>query len=160
MAVDYFLKLDGIPGESMDGKHKDEIQVLSYAFAEKQHGTFAHGGGGGAGKVRMEDFKFTMHANKASPKLFLACATGQHIPKAVLTVRKSGGRQEDYMKIIFTNLLVSSYGTGGSGGDVLPVDAIALNFEEIEFEYKAQNVDGSLGAAIKGKYNLKESQWK
>ena len=96
--VDYFLKIDGIPGESQDAKHKDEIQVLSFSFGESQAGTMAFGGGGGAGKVQMQDFHFMMNVNKASPKLFLNCATGAHIGNAVLTARKAGKDQQDYLK--------------------------------------------------------------
>ena len=93
--VDYFLKIEGIPGESQDAKHKDEIQVLSFSFGESQSGTMAFGGGGGAGKVQMQDFHFMMNVNKASPKLFLACACGEHIPSAILTARKAGKEQQD-----------------------------------------------------------------
>ena len=89
-AVDYFLKIDGIPGESTDSKHKNEIDIESWSWGEANSGSHAYGGGGGAGKVSVQDFNFTMHVNKASPKLFLACATGQHIKEALLTCRKAG----------------------------------------------------------------------
>lgn len=159
--VDYFLKIDGIPGESMDSKHKDEIQVLSFSFGESQAGTMAFGGGGGAGKVQMQDFHFMMNVNKASPKLFINCAQGTHIKNAVLTARKAGKDQQDYLKVTFTDLLVSSFQTNGDAhANSLPVDSISLNFAEIEIEYKLQNVDGTLGASTKVKYNLKEMQAK
>ena len=86
--VDYFLKIEGIPGESYDQGHKDEIQIMSFSWGETQSGTIAAGGGGGAGKVQMQDFHFVMNVCKASPKLFLACATGDHIPKATLTAAR------------------------------------------------------------------------
>src|SRR5260370_1116356 len=89
--VDYFLKIDGIEGESQDAKHKNEIQLVSWSFGATNHGTAAAGLGMGAGKVQMGDFHFVMHANKASPKLFLACCNGDHIKKAVLTI---AARQE------------------------------------------------------------------
>jgi type VI secretion system secreted protein Hcp len=159
--VDYFLKIDGIEGESGDAKHKNEIQVLSFSFGESQAGTMAFGGGGGAGKVQMQDFHFMMNVNKASPKLFLACATGQHIKNAVLTARKAGKDQQEYLKVTFTDLLVSSFQTNGDAhANSLPVDSVSLNFAEIEWEYKVQNADGSLGASTKVKYNLKEMQSK
>ena len=159
--VDYFLKIDGVPGESQDAKHKDEIQVLSFSFGESQAGTMAFGGGGGAGKVQMQDFHFMMNVNKASPKLFLKCATGEHIKNAVLTARKAGKDQQDYLKVTFTDLLVSQFTTNGdANANSLPMDQISLNFAEIEIEYKQQNADGSLGGATKVKYNLKEMQSK
>jgi type VI secretion system secreted protein Hcp len=153
--VDYFLKIDGIPGESMDSKQKDAINVASWSWGETNQGAHAAGGGGGAGKVAMQDFHFTMEVNKASPKLMLACATGQHLKSAILTCRKAGEEQQEYLVIKFSDLLVSSYQTGGSAGDIVPLDQISLNFSEIEFEYKPQKPDGSLDAPIKTGYNVK-----
>src|SRR5262249_13978585 len=144
-AVDYFLKVDGIPGESPDAQHPGEIQLLSFSWGESQGGTMAFGGGGGAGKVQMEDFRFTMHVNKASPRLFLACATGEHIKQAVLTGRKAGNGQQDYVKVTFTDVLVSSCQTNGDGqAGSLPVDQVSLNFAGLEFEYKVQQANGTL----------------
>lgn len=156
-AVDYFLKIDGIPGESTDSKHKNEIDLESWSWGESNSGTHSAGGGGGAGKVSMQDYHFTMRVNKASPKLFLACASGQHIKEALLTCRKAGKQQQEYLKIKFTDLLISSYQTGGSSGDVVPVDQIAFNFSKIEFTYAPQKADGSLDSPVVHNYNLKEN---
>lgn len=157
MASDYFLKIDGIDGESTDDKHKGEIEVLSYSWSETQTGTHGAGGGGGAGKVSMSDFSFMMQANKASPKLMLACATGDHIKTAKLTLRKAGGEQQEYMSITFSDVLVSSYNTGGGGGEI-PNESITLNFGKVEFEYKPQKPDGTLDAPIKTGYDLKTNK--
>ena len=157
-AVDYFLKLQGIDGESTDSKHKNEIDIESWSWGATQSGSSAYGGGGGAGKVQMQDFHFTMRVNKASPKLMLACASGEHIKEAILTCRKAGKEQQEYLKIKFTDLLVSSYQTGGSAGDVIPMDQIALNFSKIELEYKEQKPDGTLGGATKAGYDLKSNK--
>jgi type VI secretion system secreted protein Hcp len=155
-AVDYFLKIDGIEGEATDAKHKNTIDVESWSWGETQTGVASgRGGGAGAGKVDMQDFHFVMRVNKASPKLMLACATGQHIAKADLICRKAGGDQQEYMKISFSELLVSSFQTGGSAGDVVPVDQVSLNFAKIEFEYKPQKPDGTLDAPVKTGYDLK-----
>jgi type VI secretion system secreted protein Hcp len=155
-AVDYFLKLDGIDGESTDHKHKSEIDLESWSWGASQSGTHSGMGGGGAGKVSMQDFHFVMKINKASPKLMLACATGEHIKKATLTCRKAGSEQQEYLKVTMSDLLVSSYQTGGSAhGDVVPTDQISLNFSKIEFEYKEQKADGTLGGAVKTGYDLK-----
>jgi type VI secretion system secreted protein Hcp len=156
-AVDYYLKIDGIDGESTDAVHKDEIDVLSWSWSETNTGSHAGGGGGGAGKVVMNDFHFTMSVNKATPKLMLACATGQHIAEATLTCRKAGGDQQEYMKIKFTDLLISSYQTGGSSGSVIPTDQISFNFSKIEMEYAPQDEKGALGGPVTAGYNLKES---
>jgi type VI secretion system secreted protein Hcp len=158
-AVDYFLKIDGIEGESQDHKHKNEIHLESWSFGEQNSGTMSHGGGGGAGKVSMQDFHFVMTVNKASPKLFLACATGEHIKKAVLTCRKAGKEQQEFYKVSFEQLLVSSFQTSGSGSaSVLPQESISLNFAKIEIEYKEQKADGSLGGPVKAGYDLKSAK--
>src|ERR1051326_5587030 len=103
-AVDYFLTLDGIDGESADAKHKNEIDILSWSWGEEQTGHGHIATGSGAGKVAMQDFHFVMHVNKASPKLMLACASGQHIKKGELTVRKAGGDQQEYYKWTFSDV--------------------------------------------------------
>jgi type VI secretion system secreted protein Hcp len=158
-AVDYFLKIDGIPGESQDSKHKGEIDIESFSWGATQVGAHAAGGGGGAGKVSFQDFHFVMKINKASPKLMLACASGQHIKKAVLVARKAGKEQQEYLTVTMSDLLVSSYQTGGSShGDVLPTDQISLNFAKLEFEYKEQKPDGTLGGAVKAGYDLKQNK--
>ena len=112
-AVDYFLKIEGIQGESTDARHKGEIELESYSWGETQSARSGPGAGGGAGKVQMQDFSFVMQANKASPKLLLACATGQHLKQATLTARKAGKTRQEFLVFRFTDVLVSSYQTGG-----------------------------------------------
>ena len=155
--VDYFLKMDGIDGESQDHKHKGEIDVQSFSWGETQTGTHAAGGGGGAGKVSMQDFHFVMNVNKSSPKLMLACANGEHIKKAVLTCRKAGKDQQEFYKITLSDVLVSSFQTGGNGhSDIVPTDQISLNYAKIEWEYKEQKSDGTLGGSVKAGFDLKQ----
>ncbi len=156
--TDYFLKIDGIDGESTDGKHSKEIDVLSWSWGETNQGTSGRGGGGGAGKVSMQDFNFVMMYNKASPNLMLACATGKHIPSALLTCRRAGTEQQEYLTVKFTDLLISSYQTGGSGGDVIPTDQISFNYAKVEFEYKPQKKDGTLDAAVKAGYDVTKNE--
>ena len=153
--VDYFLKIDGVPGESTDDKHKGEIDVESFSWGETQSGTSGHGGGGGAGKVSAQDFHFVKKMDKASPVLMIGCATGTHYKTAILTARKAGGGQQEYLKITMEEVLISSYQTGGSGSsDVVPMDQISLNFAKLEISYKEQKPDGSLGAEVKQKYDF------
>ena len=106
----------------------------------------------------MQDFSFSMKVNKASPKLMLACATGDHIKQATLTCRKAGGDQQEYMKVVMSDILVSSYQAGGSVGSVIPMDQISLNFSKIEFEYKPQKADVSLDSPLKTGWDLKKNQ--
>lgn len=158
-AVDYFLKIDGIEGESHDSKHKATIDLESWSWGVTQHGTHAGGGGGGAGKAVAQDFHFVMKVNKASAKLMLACATGEHIKKAVLTCRKAGKTQQEFLMYTMEDLLVSSYQTGGSGhSDIVPTDQISLNFSKVQVEYKIQNADGTTSPGGKAGYSFKENK--
>ena len=152
-AIDYFLKLDGISGESKDSKHKGEIEVLSFSVGENHSGSGA-GGGGGAGKVQMSDFSFTARISKASPQLFLHCAQGKHIKQAFLTARKAGGSQQEYLKIKLNDVLVSSYALGGSEAEVEPHDVFSLKFVKISYDYAPQKADGSLDAPIHAGWDL------
>ncbi len=157
-SADYFLKIDGIEGESQKDAHKAEIELESFSWGVSNSGSMSHGGGGGAGKASFQDFHFVMQVNKATPKLMLACATGKHIPKATLVCRKAGGKQEEYLKVTFSDLLCSSYQAGGSNGSPTLMDQISLNFAKIEFEYKEQKPDGTLGGAIKAGYDQKTTK--
>ena len=158
MAFDAFLKIDGIKGESTDDKHKDEIEIESFSWGATQAGTMAFGGGAGAGKVQFTGFNFTTGLSKASPMLFLKCATGEHIKSAILSGRKAGGEQQDFLKITLSDVLVSSYQSGGSSSSELPMEQISLNYSKIEFEYKQQKPDGSLDAAVRAGWDLKTSK--
>ena len=158
-SADYYLKIDGIPGESQDKKHKNEIELIGWNWGQTQPvqagGTTA---GRAGGRVSMHDFSFSMHINKASPKLFLACATGQHIKSAVLTCRRAGTEQQEYLKITFSDLLVSNYQTGGSsGGETVPVEQVSINFTKIEMSYAGQKSDGTLDSPVVHNYNITQN---
>ncbi|HYD51212.1 MAG TPA: type VI secretion system tube protein Hcp [Gemmatimonadaceae bacterium] len=154
--VDYFIKLTDIKGESTDKVHKDEIDVESWSWGATQSGTFSLGGGGGAGKVSMNDFNFVCRTNKSSPALMFACASGKHIKEALFTARKAGGKQQEFLKVKLSDVLISSYQTGGSSE--VPMDQITLNFSKIEVSYAPQKPDGSLDAYVTNGWNLKENQ--
>jgi type VI secretion system secreted protein Hcp len=159
MASDYLLEIDGIKGESKDDKHAGTIEISSFSWGATNTGTSASGTGGGAGKVSFQDLHFTTSVNKASPLLMLACASGQHIKKAVLFVRKQGGDQQEFYTITLEDVLVSSYQSGGSeGSHAIPTDQFSLNFTSIKFEYKPQKPDGSLDSAINAGWNVKTNK--
>ena len=156
MAVDYFLKIDGVPGESTDNKHKNEIEVVAFSFGATNQAGPTYGGG--AGKAQVQDFHFTMRVNKASPKLMLACVKGEQLKTAILTVRKAGKDQQEFLVYKLTEVTVSSFQTGGGSGDAIPMDSVSLAFAKFELEYRPEKADGSLGQAIKTGWDLKQSK--
>jgi len=150
-----FLKIDGISGESTDARHRDEIDVLSYNWGESQPPTASSAGGAAAGRVTMQDFHFAMRVNKASPKLFLVCASGAHIRNAILTVRRTGANPVEFLKWTLTDVAVASYQTAASvASGEPPTDQVSLRFTKIEMEYTPVKPDGSLGAPIKEGWDL------
>jgi len=157
MASDYLLEIDGIKGEAQDSKHKDTIEIDSFSWGLSHPGSFASGTGGSTGKASFQDIHFSTRANKASTQLAIACATGKHIDKATLYVRKAtgGGGQQEYYKIELKEVLISSYQSGGhAGDDSIPGDQFSLNFAKIEFIYKPQTEKGALGADQIMKYDV------
>jgi type VI secretion system secreted protein Hcp len=159
MAADYFLQITGIAGESTDAKHKNWIDVESWSWGETNPGPGpgAGGGGAGVGKVKMDDFHFTTRVSKASPALFLACATGQHMKEAKLAAVKAGAMQQEFLTWTFSDVLVTGYQTGGVEGELVN-DAVSLTFSKIKVEYKAQKADGSLDAAITAGWDAKANK--
>jgi type VI secretion system secreted protein Hcp len=157
-AVDYWLTIDGVQGESKDSTLSGAIQLESWNWGEKNKGTWNVNGGGGSGKVEMSDFSFTMWFNQASPKLFVMCATGQHIDTAQLICRKAGGGQQQFLTVNFSNLVISSFDTvGGGDGNVVPLNNISFNFEQIQINYQPQQADGTVGATTTAGYDLKKN---
>ncbi|KQN98457.1 MULTISPECIES: Hcp family type VI secretion system effector [Stenotrophomonas] len=160
-ASDYHLKIDGIPGESTDSKHANEIDITAFSWGVVNHGSTGQGGGGGSGKSTANDFTFSKPCDKASPLLMAAAATGKHIPKVVLSVRKASGQggQADYLVITFEAVFVSSYSTAASG-DALVHDSFSLNVGKVTFEYKPQNADGTLGGVVPANYDWTRNESK
>ena len=158
--VDYFLKIDGIPGESMDSKHTNEIELMSHSWGASNTGSFASISGGGTGKVNMHDFSFTQ-STKIQPAAREGVRDRPAHQEGRLTCRKVGGENpgQEYLKITFGDVLVSSYNLAGSQGDVVPSDAITLNFSTIEYSYYPQKQDGTLDGAIVAKGDLKQNQF-
>jgi type VI secretion system secreted protein Hcp len=143
MPFDSFIKIDGIPGDSSDKSHPKSIEVSSFSWGESNSTTPRSSGGGmGSGKVSMQDFHFTMRTSIASPQLMLACASGQHIKDATLTVRKAGATQQDYLIVKLDDCLISSYSLSGAEGDDDPADEISLAFVKIDFVVREQDEGG------------------
>jgi type VI secretion system secreted protein Hcp len=149
MAVDMFLKLDGIKGESVDSKHKDEIAVLAWSWGMSNSGSAHLGGGAGSGKVNVQDLSLTKYIDVSSPDLMLCSCNGKHIAKAQLTVRKAGENALEYLIIKLEDILVASVSTGGSGGEDRLTENVTLNFAKVDVEYTQQDGKGQAGAKPK-----------
>lgn len=159
MASDYLLEIEGIKGESKDGKKKDCIEVDSFSWGASNPTSFGRGGGGGTGKVSFQDLHFTKATDKASPELFFRCANGEHLGKATLYCRKAGKQQEEYYTVTLEELGVSSYQSGGhSGGGI--TESFSLGFAKLSFEYKEQDDKGKTTASVKRAWDLQKNEEK
>ena len=161
MAVDYFLKIDGIPGEADHAKHKDEIRVESFSWAEYNQGYALYGGGGyGAGKTKAADFNFTTAFTKASPKLMARCSSGQFIKKAVFTATKAGKDQTEFLTFALEDVRVTAYTVYGneSSGAVRPEEQVQLDAQRVQIEYKGKTVGGKEAQAILAGWDFKQNK--
>ena len=153
MAIDIFAKLGDIKGESLDDKHKDEIEVLSWSWGVT-NGVSVSGTGAGQGKASFNDLSFTHKIDKASPVLMQACATGVHLKEATITHRKAGKGQQEFLVIKMNDVIVTAVmETDSSDGN--SAEHVSLAFAKIDVSYKPQKADGSLAAGIHFKYDLK-----
>ena len=154
MAVDMFFKIGDIKGESKDGTHGEEIDVLAWSWGMSQSGTTHLGTGSGAGKVNVQDISFTKWIDKSSAPLMQACAQGTHIPTAKLTVRKAGDKPLEYYIVHLADVHVASVSTGGSGGEDRLTENVTLNFGQVKIEYFAQDATGVGQQAGTFKWNI------
>ena len=158
MAADIFVKIGDIKGESLDDKHKDEIEVLSWSWGVSNSSTIQRGGGGGAtGKASFHDLSFTHNVDKASPGLLRGCATGQHLKEATITHRKAGKGQQEYLIVKMNDVIITSVRNGDT--DAGPhVESVSLTFAKVDLEYRPVKQDGSLDAGVHFKYDIKANK--
>ena len=157
MAPDIFAKIGDIKGESVDSKHKDEIELLSWSWGVANAGPRSSGGGGGAGKATFNDLSFTHKIDKASPVLLRGCATGQHLKEATITRRKAGKGQQEFLVIKMNDVLVTSVADSDDSGGGL-MESVTLAFAKVDLEYRPQKPNGSLDAGLHFKYDLKTNK--
>jgi type VI secretion system secreted protein Hcp len=156
MAVDVFLKIDTVKGESKDAKHPDEIDVLSWSWGVSNATGMDAGAGGGAGRANFNDMSFMHAVDKSSPVLLQACAMGDHFKEATLVSRKSGKGQQEYLIVKMKEVFVTSVQPSGSSEH--PMESVSLSFGHVDLEYKPQKEDGTLDAGIHFVYNLKKRE--
>jgi type VI secretion system secreted protein Hcp len=154
MAVDMFMKVGDLKGESKDSTHKESIDVLAWSWGMSQSGTTHLGTGGGSGKVSVQDLSFTKYVDKSSTNLIMACCNGKHYPEAKLTVRKAGETPLEYLTITMKDVIVTAVSTGGSGGEDRLTENVTLNFGQFYTEYKPQKADGTGDAGVFAKWDI------
>jgi type VI secretion system secreted protein Hcp len=157
MASDIFVKLGDIKGESLDAKHKDEIEVLSFSWGMSNTASMTTGSGAGAGKATFQDLSIVHNIDKSSPQLMQACATGTHLKEATITQRKAGKGQHEFLIVKMNDIIITSVTPGGASGQP-GSESVSLAFAKVDLEYKAQKPDGSPDAGIHFKYDLKTNK--
>jgi type VI secretion system secreted protein Hcp len=156
MSIDTHIKFDGVEGEATHKDHKGEIEVLSWNWDVANASAIA-GGGSGKGKANPGHFEFLHHYDKASPVLAKKCAQGAHFPSVIVTARKSGEGQKDFLKVTMKEVFISSVApTGAAGGDI--AESVSMSYGFIEFGYKPQDDKGGLGGEVKFGWDVKSTE--
>ena len=157
MAMDMFLDLKGVKGESRDSKFAQKMDILAWSWGMSNSGTAHVGGGAGAGKVNVQDISITKYIDSASPSLMLYCCNGKHLDEGTLTIRKAGETPVEYLIIKLTEVMVTSVSTGGSGGEDRLTENVTLNFAKVEVTYTPQDEKGKKGDPIPMGWNIAEN---
>lgn len=155
MAIDTFVKMGDLKGDSQVKGFEDQIQLLAWSWGMSQSGTTHIGSGGGAGKVNVNDLSFTHYVDSATPKLMEACCKGKHYEEATITMRKAGGDPLPFLTVKLTDIIVTSVSEGGSAGEENLTENVTLNFAAFEVSYQAQDNKGAKkGGAVTIKYDI------
>ena len=141
-AIDVYLKIPEIPGESMAKGHEDEIDVLSLSWGITQPTSTHIGSGTTASNVHFGDLSITKYVDRASPLLFLNCCRGTHLPEAVFTFQKMGEVPYDILRITLEKVIISGVEIVGDVGDTEIQEQVTFNFAKIRFEYFILSPDG------------------
>jgi len=156
MSIDTHIKFEGVEGESQHADHKGEIQILSWSWNVTNHSNTA-GGGSGVGGANAGELSLSKQYDKASPVLAKKCAQGVHFPTAVLTARKAGEGQKDFLKITLKEVFITSVNPGGGGGGEV-LENVSMSYGSIEFAYKAQDAKGGMGGEVKFAWDVKSTK--
>lgn len=157
MAVDMFLELDGIDGESADKTHSGKIEIMAFSWTGSNSGTMHVSTGGGAGKAQFGDLSVTKYVDKATPVLWKKLSDGAHIAKGKLIVRKAGGDPLEYLKLEMDHILVSNIAEGGTGGDDRLIESVSLNFRAFKVIYTPQSKEGTPEGEVEHGWNIAEN---
>ena len=155
---DFFIKIDGIAGESKDSGHKGQIDVLNWGYSVSQSSSTNTGGGGGVGKAHFSELVFTHYIDKSTPNLMKYCASGKHIPSVELSCCKVGDGQQEYMKVVLNDVLITHVRPTGDASSPRVMEEVGISYSKIKVEVKEQNANGSMGAAVTGAWDVKQNK--
>ena len=157
MAIDVYLQIDGIKGESTDDKHKDwiECKSVNWHVLQPKSATASTGGGHTAERTEHKDIVIDKLADLATPLLLQNCSSGKTIPKAKLEFLRADGKGEriKYFEIELENVLISSVAPSVSQGDILTED-LSLKYSKVQWKYTQQKVGGGSGGNTSGGWDL------
>ncbi len=156
MAVDYFLQLTSINGESVDQNFPNQISVLSFSWGGTQTTSVAGTGGSGAGKVSLNEFSITKYYDSSSPEIFKSMVVGTHITTGTLSAVKSGASGQAFLKITLGELFVTSQQISAS--TEIPTETVSFSYNTIKVDYSKQNEQGNLTSVGPVSYDLKANK--
>lgn len=152
----YYLKIDGLNGDSAVRGHERAIELASFSWAVTNSYKGGGGGGGGAGKASFSDLAWSQSIDSSVVGLFTRVASGQHIASATLDVTTDGGEQKTFFKMLFEDVQLTSLNIIGNGfSNPLPTAQASLAATKITMTYWKQRPDGGLDMPITGSWNLK-----
>lgn len=158
MSVNIFLKIDDIPGESQNEKHKEWIEILSYSWSGNLPGIAEVGGGLAAGKPDVSDLSLGKYMDKSSPKLFVACCNGKPKPKMTLEVDRASENPIPYLKFTLENAGVTAYQVSGAGSGQVPSESISLSYTKVTIDYTPLDKTGAPQGTVSANYDIKLGQ--
>ena len=159
-ASEIFMKVDGIPGDSTDDKHKNEIVLANYAYSFFQTGATSTGGGGGVGRLTVTPFTVTKFIDSSSPRLALACASGQHFRQVDIVVREVSRDQVEFIKFKLEDVTITSFNASFNkeySANTAPIEQVQLTFAVIEMSFIPVKADGSAGTEVKMRWDVRRN---
>lgn len=157
MAIDVYLQIDGIKGESQDDKHKDWIECSSvnWGIVQPRSATASTGGGHTAERAELQEITFSKMADLSSPILMQTCAAGKTIPKAKLEFMRADGNGSPikYFEIELENVLIGGIHPGIESGSFLG-EHVSLKFSKVKWRYTQQKIGGGTGGSTIGGWDL------
>jgi len=157
MAIDVYLQIDGIKGESTDTSHKDWIECRSvqWEVLQPKSATASTGGGHTAERTEHKDIVIAKLADLATPLLLQNCSSGKTIPKAKIEFLRADGQGEriKYFEIELENVLISNVSPRVEAGDILS-ENLSLKYSKVKWKYTQQKVGGGSGGNTSGGWDL------